>query len=304
MSLALNLFYSLSDDIAWLLVSYCDFGTVLAWRLTSRKHFAMAASVLFARYRDLIKPFVSNTHAFSDALRRHGAVISGSLALYYFIPCSTWQPNDMDVYVSYDEFPAFLHVLENDPALQFRPLLSTGDWAPSSSLSLDIAEVRKMSTPSARVVDVIRSRRSTPVSPLVQFWTSLLANFVTPDACVASFPRMVFNGKGYIKEFGMTSRDEAAMRKYTAREFRPGERFSFVPELWGTWKDPSYWQKDYFSDRKALVIDFRRRVQDSMPPLPIRPSLDGWKLVVPFPGGALGTCCTYIIRQLTCPVSR
>ena len=242
--------------------------------------------------------------AFSDALRRHGAVISGSMALYYFIPCSTWYPNDMDIYVSYDEFPAFVNALENDPVLQFRPVSPTGGGTVPPSFSLDIAEIRKLSTPSHRIVDVIRSRRSTPVSPLVQFWTSMLVNFLTPDACVATFPRMLFKGRGYVKEFGMSVRDTDAMNKYTARDFRPGEKFSFVPELWGTWKDPSYWQKDYFSDGRALVVDFRRRVQDSMPSIPIRPSHDGWKLLVPFPGSAL--CHRYLshLCRLTFPLHR
>ena len=113
---------SLADDVIWLLVSFCDFRTMMAWRFTSRKNFAIVASVLRARYKDLVKPFVANVYAFNDALRRHGAVISGSVALYYFIPCDTWSPNDMDVYVSYDEFPALLHTLENDPSLQFRPV--------------------------------------------------------------------------------------------------------------------------------------------------------------------------------------
>ena len=238
-----------------------------------------------------MKPFVSNIDAFSDALRRHGAVISGSAALYYFVPCNTWRPNDMDLYVSYDQFPAFVNALENDPALQFQPLPPAAGYTPPTSISLDIAEIKKMTTPSQRVVDVIRSRRSTPISPLVQFWTSLLVNFITPDACVSTFPRMVFKGRGYVKEFGMTNRDQEAMRKYMARDFRPGEKFAFVPELWGTWKDPSYWQRDYFSDDRALVIDFRRRVQDSMPCLPIRPSSDGWKLIVPFPDGLFCACC-------------
>ena len=259
---------------------------MIAWRLTCKRNFAIVASVLRARYRDLIRPYVPNATAFSDALRRHGAVISGSMALYYFVPCSAWSPNDLDVYVSYDEFPAFIHTLENDPMLQFRPVSPGGRWAVPLSFSLDIAEVKQLSTPCHRVVDVIRSRRSTPVSPLVRFWTSMLVNFLTPDACVATFPRMVFNGRGYVREFGLSARDEAAMRKYMARDFRPGEKFSFVPELWGTWKDPSYWQRDYFSDSRALVVDFRRRVQDSMPSLPIRPSPDGWKLIVPFPCSA------------------
>ena len=114
----------------------------------------------------------------------------------------------------------------------------------------------------------------------------MLVNFVTPDVCVCTFPRMVLNRRGYIKEFGMTARDQTAMRKYTDRDFRPGEKFVFVPELWATWKDPSYWQDDYFSGRDALVVDFRRMVYDSMPSLPIRPCAEGWKLVVPFPGSA------------------
>ena len=234
-----------------------------------------------------MQPFVRNVNAFSEALRRHGAVVSGSVALYYFIPCPGWFPNDLDIYVSYDEFPALVRTLEDDPALQFRTLPSLGGPQRPTSVSLDIAEIRKLSTPSQRVVDVIRSRRSTPVSPLIQFWTSMLVNFVTPDACAAAFPRMMFNGRGFVREFGMSSRDQEAMRKYTSRDFRPGRAFAFVPELWGTWKDPSYWQKDCFSDRGALVVDFRSRVHDSMPLLPIRPSSAGWKLVVPYPGSTL-----------------
>ena len=272
---------------------------MLAWRLTSKRHFGITASVLNARYRDLVRPFVRNVTAFSEALRRHGAVISGSLALYYFIPCNTWFPNDLDVYVSYDEFPGFLHTLENDPALQFRAQPRVQGSHIPTSVSTDVAEIRKLSTPTSRVVDVIRSRRSTPISPLVQFWTSMLVNFVTPDACVAAFPRMVFNGRGYIKEFGMTTRDRTAMGKYTARDFRPGEKFAFIPELWTTWKDPSYWQADYFSDRGALVVDFRRRVHDSMPSLPIQPSAEGWKLVTPFPGDTPYRLLYLILHILT-----
>ena len=102
----------------------------------------------------------------------------------------------------------------------------------------------------------------------------------------------------------MSVRDTDAMNKYSARDFRPGEKFSFVPELWGTWKDPSYWQKDYFSDGRALVIDFRRRVQDSMPSIPIRPSPDGWELVVPFPDSASCHCWVSGLRRLTFPLHR
>ena len=251
--------------------------------MTSRTQFTIANSVLRYRFRQLVKPFVCDIPAFSNALRKHGAVISGSLALYYFVGCNDWYPNDMDVYVSYDEFPAFIRAVETDPSILFVASPSTPDSKLTTSNSLDIAEVRKYITPTKRSVDVIRSRRPTPLSPLVSFWTSLLVNFLTPDCVVSAFPRMVFNGRGYVKEFGMNARDTAAMRKYSGRMFQENEYFTFVPELWGSWMDPFYWRKDYFSDRSALVIHFRSKVQDPLPPVPVVPISDGWKMVLPFP---------------------
>ena len=281
--------HSLATDITWIVVALCDLPTILRWRMTSRTDFWVANSVLRDRFRQLVKPFVGDVVAFSDIIKRHGAVISGSLALYYFVPGENWSPNDMDIYVSYDEFPNFLRAVENHPSLRFAPSTHPPDATICASDSLDIVEVRRYTTPTARAVDVIRSRRSNSVSPLVAFWTSLLVNYVTPDSIVSAFPRMVFNGKGFTRESGLNARDEAAMLKYMARKFRGEETFSFVPELWGTWMDPFYWQKDYFSDRSALVIDLRSRVHDPVPLKPITPMSDGWKLVLPFPTRALSS---------------
>ena len=247
------------------------------------------------RFRQLLNPFVCDVPAFVDALREHGAVISGSLALYYFIPCEDWYPNDMDVYVSHDRFPDFIRAIESHPSLHFVSSTRSTDSTAGASFSLEVAEVRKYVTPSNRSVDVIRSRRNNPASPLAGFWTSLLVNYVAPDSVACAFPRMVFNGKGYVKEFGMTSRDETAMRKYMNRRFRGDEFFSFVPELWGTWMDPFYWRKDYFSERMALVVDLRTRLRDPVPSMPIFPLPDGWKLVFPFPArGYIYTSSTLI----------
>ena len=283
---------SFADDIVWIILGLCDLRTILQCRMTSRSCFMLANSVLRDRFRGLVRPFFSDVTAFSDLLRKHGAVISGSLALYYLVPSEHWFPNDMDIYVSYEEFPRFIHVVDTHPSVLF---IRTPQSTVSTSDSLDIAEVRRYLTPSNRAVDVIRSRRSNPAFPLPAFWTSLLVNYVTPDSIFSAFPRMVFNGKGYIKEFGMTSRDEAAMLKYKARKFRGDESFSFAPELWGTWMDPFYWQKDFLSDRKALVVDLRRRACDPITPMPIIPIPGGWKLVFPFPIRAHRLLFRYIL---------
>ena len=251
--------------------------------MTLRRHFFIATSVLRARYRDLIRPFVSDIEAFSHLLRTHGAVISGSLALFYLIPSDQWFPNDMDVYVPYSTYNAFTATLESHPGLRFVLEVPRPDSLLSTSETLDIVEIRKYRTPSNRLVDVIRSRRDSPLSPLLRYWTSLLVNYISPDGFASAFPRMLFNGTGYCKEFGMTTRDNLAMEKYTARHFRKGVPFAFFPDIWGTWKDPLYWTSDCFADRQALVIDFRRDMRTPVPPLPLRCYQIGWKFVIPYP---------------------
>ena len=137
--------------------------------MTSRSQFTIANSILRNRFHQLVKPFVCDTAAFSRALRTHGAVISGSLALHYFLDCDGWYPNNMDIYVSYDEYPAFLCTVETDPSIRFVDSTRTFTSSLSASDALDIVEVRRFATPSGRSVDVIRSRRANPVSPLVGF---------------------------------------------------------------------------------------------------------------------------------------
>ena len=143
--------------------------TISRWRMASKQCFQIANSVLRTRYSHLVSPFVPDVTAFSDALRTHGAVISGSLALYYFLPEGDWLPNDMDVYVSYDEFPALTSTLENDPSLQFLEQKGPNRETVSSSQSVDIAEIKKYITPCNKTIDVIRSRHNTPISPLLRF---------------------------------------------------------------------------------------------------------------------------------------
>ncbi|PIL26484.1 hypothetical protein GSI_12242 [Ganoderma sinense ZZ0214-1] len=97
---------------------------------------------------------------------------------------------------------------------------------------------------------------------------------------------MVFNGKGYVKEYGLTPRESAAMEKYKARGLEDRRGFSFIPDSWGTWMDPFYWQTDLFSDDMALVVDFRSNVVAPTVALPISRGRDGWNLITPYnPGG-------------------
>lgn len=282
-----------------MIVSFCDVQTVFQLRMVSKQHFDVANSVLRKRFNDLICPFVPQVDLFNDILLTHGAVISGSLALYFFVPCTRWYPSDMDVFVPHSQFAAFTHVLETNPALRLvpytKPITDLWDlyvpWNPSDSL--EIIDVRRYTTPTGRYIDAMQSRRDTPLSPLVECWTSLLTNFVSPNGCGSACPKPMFEGIGYSQDSLLTSRDRNYMLTYMTREFVKGQNFSFHPDDWGTWRDISYWKKreDYFCDSTGLVVDFSMRIddQESSSLLPVEPLPDGWKLSIPFPTGACYT---------------
>ena len=293
----------MNGDVSWLVTSLCDIETVFQLRMTSKQHFDIANSVLRMRFNDLVRPFIPQVDAFSEILLKHGAVISGSLALYYFIPGAYWYPRDIDIYVSHSQFTAFACARETDPTLRLvpytQPITPSWDsdepWDPSESL--EIADVRKYITPTGRHMDVIQSRQETPLSPLRDFWTSLLANFVTPNGCGSAYPRLMFAGCGYVQDSPMTPRDKAYLITYMATRFKENCGFQFLSESWGTWKHKSHWQnlEDYFCDQTGLVVHFGMRHQDSSPSLPVQPLSDGWKLIIPFPMGAY---CTRLIIKL------
>ena len=262
--------------------------------MTSKQYFDIANCALRKRFNDLVRPFVPQVDAFNDILLKHGAVISGSLALYFFIPSTHWYPSDMDVFVPHSQFAAITYALETDSALRLVPYTKpTTDlwdlfvpWNPSDSL--EIVDVHRYTTPTGRYIDVMQSRRDTPLSPLVECWTSLLTNFISPNGCGSACPKPMFEGTGYSEDSLLTSRDRNYLLTYMTRQFVRGQNFCFHSQEWGTWKNISYWRKveDYFCDSTGLVVDFSMKDNDFSVSLPVQPSPDGWKLSIPFPTGA------------------
>ena len=54
--------------------------------------------------RFLVKPFVQETKSFLLLLQEHGAVLSGSVALKFFVMDEEWDIGDLDIYVGDLEF--------------------------------------------------------------------------------------------------------------------------------------------------------------------------------------------------------
>ncbi|RDX47460.1 hypothetical protein OH76DRAFT_1297393, partial [Lentinus brumalis] len=139
-------------------------------------------------------------------LLKHGAIVSGSVALRYFLPRAVWEPNDLDIYVpeaQYDEFHDLHPTDFNDP---IHAPDASNDSVSGDSNSSDlpsshagIREVRKFYTPSDRRVDVISVPSNNPVDALKHFWSPLVANFLRPDMAACGSPRTTLDGIGILK---------------------------------------------------------------------------------------------------------
>ncbi|KAI0698756.1 hypothetical protein C8Q76DRAFT_589110, partial [Earliella scabrosa] len=126
------------------------------------------------------------------------AVISGSVALQFFLDDATWAPRDMDIYVPDHKWNEFIRALKR---LGFRSALQdTFDFTPSGHVAINgIKELRRFSSPTGRAVDVIRSYFRNPLPPLYYFWSTLLVNFIGPGGCVCAYPALTLQRRGVLK---------------------------------------------------------------------------------------------------------
>ncbi|TFK87830.1 hypothetical protein K466DRAFT_441640, partial [Polyporus arcularius HHB13444] len=138
-------------------------------------------------------------------LRDHDAVISGSVALRFFLPDEAWTPTDIDIYVSDGQFDALRERLKSDPGLgcvERRPedgSSSSSSQLPSLGSEYTVKEVAKFTTPTGRMLDLVRSRDKSAMSPMLEFWSTLPANFITPDAFACLYHKYTLNRQIVLK---------------------------------------------------------------------------------------------------------
>ncbi|KAI0746102.1 hypothetical protein C8Q76DRAFT_585539, partial [Earliella scabrosa] len=144
-------------------------------------------------------------------LRQHGALISGSVALQFFLNEEPWTPGDLDIYVPAKCYRAFVQTIFHDDAfaLRFHPRQRISPAAMASELrdgipspaadSQGIKQVLRFRTSTGRNVDIVCSPVDDAITALHAFWSTLVANFISPDGCGCGFPAGTMNRKGFVK---------------------------------------------------------------------------------------------------------
>ncbi len=300
-------------DILVHLVQHSEFRLLAAWRRTSTRLYRAVGAHLENRYHACLRPFVHDVPGLSRLLVQHGAVVSGSVALRYFLPRATWVPNDMDIYVPDSEYEAFVTSVTDPHGLRFSLFPNHRPWevvaSPATTASTDavtagdddqtspprtndevassasieshipsshpgIREVRKFYSSTDCRIDVIRAPTNNPVLAIKQFWSPLLMNFLRPDACMCGFPLTTLEGIGALKA-SMSRRDAIAAAKYIAR--------GFTLAVNSPLHDDDYWEDAFFGSRSALAMPYRRHPTDSKPPFPVVHTDRGWAFPASWP---------------------
>ncbi|KAI0705717.1 hypothetical protein C8Q76DRAFT_597440, partial [Earliella scabrosa] len=146
------------------------------------------------------------------------AIISGSVALQFFLEDEKWVPGDLDVYVPDTTFLDFTAAIEDPRGLNFTHCPRDAERSHVDGED-GIRVVRRYVTTTGRNVDVIRSIVHSPVTPLRYFWSTLVTNFIFPDGCACGFPHATLSRRGLIKDGPLTLKDRLAVAKYLERGF-------------------------------------------------------------------------------------
>ena len=142
---------------------------------------------------------------------------------------------------------------------------------PSLAHGKGFSTMRSYRTPTGKRVNIVRSHSINPVSPLRHFFTTFMANFITPDHCVCAFPTATLRRRGAPRVEPLCMREEAALHVYETRGFLTHEDFRDQLDLW---------EYIFFGERTLLAITFRQAVSaNDTHILPIACTPRGW--VVP-----------------------
>lgn len=167
---------------------------------TSKLCYDVAQRYITYRRRLLTKPFFDNPDEIFRILAACNAVISGSSVLYLLLPERDilWKPGDLDIYVC-----------DKDLELLLRNLGSCGYQVSTTEYGTDdpypYSHIQKIFTlhHQKSKIDVIVSKTSTPISPIFQYHSTVVMNFLTANSLFCAYPELTLQKKSIINPFAV-----------------------------------------------------------------------------------------------------
>ncbi|KAI6157013.1 hypothetical protein BKA82DRAFT_4380443 [Pisolithus tinctorius] len=214
--------YRLPLEIKQHILGYCNIQDIAILAQASAVLNGLARDFVQHRLRLLTKPFFENTETLLGILRTCDAVMSGSCALHVLLPANEtcWIPSDLDIYVSCRHMACLsvAHLVDTGYVVVCQRTVDAGPYGLSSiHLVVSFANDRQS-------IDVIVSSTVAAVSPIFEFHSTTMMNFISADHIFCAYPALTLHlmslvnaGPIYFEPFGF--RTMCALEKYGACGF-------------------------------------------------------------------------------------
>ncbi|KAI6153940.1 hypothetical protein BKA82DRAFT_23163 [Pisolithus tinctorius] len=197
---------SLPVEVKRHILGYCNIADITRLAQTSTALNSIACDYIQHRLHLLTMPFFDNVGTLMGLLRSCDAVVSGSCVLHLMLPANEtpWVSTDLDIYVSSCQLTYLSVLLEREGyVVMHQCSVEAGPYGSSSICS--VVSFSNMH----RSIDVIVSSTVAAVSPIFEFHSTAVMNFITADNIFCAYPMltlelmsMVNAGPLYFEAFG------------------------------------------------------------------------------------------------------
>lgn len=209
-------------DLIYDVLDYCNIRDLVPVAALNSFHTNVVQKYICQRSTIMASQFFTDTDAFSRMLTDCHAGVSGSAALHFMLPTKTtdWTPNDLDIYAPSAHYISICARMQNMGYV----IIGEKEFDQTPYSSSQIEEVVTFSNTS-RIIQVIFSSTYTALTPIFEFHSTAVMNFVSPDLVLCAYPDLTFQHLSlinpapiYLDLFSISVAD--ALRKYNDRGFR------------------------------------------------------------------------------------
>lgn len=213
----------LPSEVLYEILHHSDISLLITLKRVCRCLRNMVSNELRISLKVYLRQFSHNPSQLLDAMRRCGAVISGSGALGWIDREAQWKANDLDIYCPYDTFPNFVSALlrSEGGVLYKHSIFRPSDTDQAYSFDAGISQRVIIIGPKCKF-DILRSPTVSALHPIPFFHSTVVMNFVGAQSLSVAYPKLTLNRRGIIHSRVTGERDIDCIAKYIGRgyEFR------------------------------------------------------------------------------------
>ncbi|KAG6371570.1 hypothetical protein JVT61DRAFT_9277 [Boletus reticuloceps] len=187
---------------------------------TSSVNYKLMHEATCCRLVRSVQPFGLDPNDFAQILHTHRAVVSGSFALFVFDRSGGWTPEDMDVYVPRGRMGQVINLLR---ALGYIPIRAVSKANSYHPYDQPIRRVTTL-TNGVRSIDVVESSTRSSLSPIFQFHTTAVMNYISLNGFFCAYPTLTSQRRALVNHVRLndnspTDKLVTCYSKYICRGF-------------------------------------------------------------------------------------